>query len=92
MRALGLDGHGAGNARVSPGACLGTLAGDKGSGSVARRTARRGRLLRYCVRRARSRGTTASNAGAASTGRQALSGIQPTSCPDSAAPAEEPAL
>jgi hypothetical protein len=59
---------------------------------VARRTARRGRLLRYCVRRARSTGTTASNAGAASTGRQALSGIQPTSSPDSAAPAEEPAL
>jgi len=44
------------------------------------------------VSRARSRGTIASNAGAASTGRQALSGIRPASCPESTAPAEEPAL
>jgi hypothetical protein len=41
---------------------------------------------------ARSRPMTASSAGAARTGRQALSGIRPISCPDSTAPAELPAL
>ena len=41
---------------------------------------------------ARSRGTTASNDGTASTGRQAPSGTRPIICPDSSAPAEEPAL
>jgi hypothetical protein len=41
---------------------------------------------------ARSSGTTASSAGPASAGRQAHSGNRPTSCPDSADPAEEPAL
>jgi hypothetical protein len=41
---------------------------------------------------ARSSGTIAGSAGPASSGRQAPSGIRPTSCPDSADPAEEPAL
>jgi hypothetical protein len=44
------------------------------------------------VSRAQSRGMTAIKAGAARTGRQALSGIRPISCPDSTAPAELPAL
>ncbi len=63
-----------------------------GRRGVARRIAGAAGCSAVGVSWARSRGTTASNAGAASTGRQALSGIRPTSCPDSTAPAEEPAL
>lgn len=44
------------------------------------------------VRLTRSSGTIASGVGTASAGRQAVRGIRPISCPDSADPAEEPAL